>query len=100
MSDDRENIYISQYWKTLERKMEKSKEILPSTCIIGETIFTYMDFIDGKLYSNHPKSLNRVHKYSKDMVYVIITVGKDISGGDTVFYDGVKTSDLWIRAHI
>ena len=34
------------------------------------------------------------------MVSVIITVGKDISGGDTVFYDGVKTSYLGSRAHI
>ena len=34
------------------------------------------------------------------MVSVIITVGKDISGGDTVFYDGVKTSDLGSRARI
>ena len=34
------------------------------------------------------------------MVSVIITLGKDISGGDTVFYDGVKSSDFGIRAHI
>ena len=34
------------------------------------------------------------------MVYVIITVGKDISGGDTVFYDGVKKSELGSRAYI
>ena len=34
------------------------------------------------------------------MVSVIVTIGKDISGGDTVFYDGVKTSDLRTRAHI
>ena len=59
-----------------------------------------MDVIDGKLYSNHPKNLNRVHTYAGYLVSVIITVGKDISGGDTVFYDGVKTSDLGSRAHI
>ena len=53
-----------------------------------------MDVIGGKLYSNQPKNLNHVHKDSKDMVSVIITMGKDISGGDTMFYDGVKTSDL------
>ena len=34
------------------------------------------------------------------MVYDIITVGKDISGVETVFYDGVKTSDLGSRSHI
>ena len=49
-----------------------------------------MDVIGGKLYSNHPKNLNHVHKDTKYLVSVIITVGKYISGGDTVFYDGVK----------
>ena len=44
--------------------------------------------------------MNHVHKDTKYLVSVIITVGKDISGGETVFYDGVKTSDLGSRAHI
>ena len=34
------------------------------------------------------------------MVYIIIIVGKDISGGDIVFYDVIKTSDLGSRANI
>ena len=59
-----------------------------------------MDVIGGKLYSNHHKNLNHVHKDAKYLVSVFITVGKDISGGDTVFYDGVKTSELGSRAHI
>ena len=59
-----------------------------------------MTVIGVKLYSNHPKNMNHVHKYSKDMVSVIITVGKNISGGYTVFYDGVKTSHLGSRSHI
>ena len=80
--------------------MEKAKEILPSTCRIGGNIFTYMAVIGGKIYSNHPKNINHVHKDSKYMVSIIITVGKDIIGGETVLYDGVKTSDLGSRAHI
>ena len=83
-----------------ERKTGDGKKILPSTCRIGETIFTSMAIIGGKLYRNHPKNLNHVHKYTKYLVSVIITLGKNISGGDTVFYDGVKTSDLGSRAHI
>ena len=31
-----------------------------------------------------------MHKDVKYLVSVIITLGKDIIGGDTVFYDGVK----------
>ena len=59
-----------------------------------------MAVVGGKQYSNHTKNLNHVYKYTKDMVSVIITVGKHISGGDTVFYHGVKTSDLGSRSHI
>ena len=43
--------------------------------------------------------MNHVHKDAKYLVSIIITVGKYISGGDTVFYDGVKTSDLGNRFH-
>ena len=59
-----------------------------------------MAVIGGRLVSNHHKNLNHVHKDSNNLVYFIITLGENISGGDTVFYDGVKTSDLGIRSHI
>ena len=49
-----------------------------------------MAVIGGTLYRNHQKNWNHMHKDVKDLVSVIITLGKDISGGDTVFYDGVK----------
>ena len=45
---------MSEYWTT-KKKLEKAKELLPSTCIIGETVFTYMAVIGGKLYTNHPQ---------------------------------------------
>ena len=51
-----------------------------------------MAVIGGKLYSNLPKNLNRLHKDSKDMFSGIITVVKYISG--------VEKSDLWSRAHV
>ena len=59
-----------------------------------------MDVIVGKLFSNHPKNLNHVHRDSKAFVSVIITVGKYIRGGDNVFYDGMKMSDLCSIAHV
>ena len=55
------------------------KKKLPSTCRIGENIFTSMAIIGGKLYRNHPKNLNHVHEYTKDLVSVIITLGEYIS---------------------
>ena len=59
-----------------------------------------MAVIGGKVSSYHPKNLNHVHKDSKYFLYVIINLGKDISGDDTVLYDGVETYDLGSRAHI
>ena len=74
--------------------------MLPSTCIIGGNIFTSTTVIGGRIYSNHPKNINYVHKDSKYLVSVIINMGENISGGETVFYDEVKTSDLEGRAHV
>ena len=59
-----------------------------------------MAVIAGKLFSNTPKNINHDHKDSKYMLSVIITLGENIRGGGTVFYDGVKTSDLGSRAHV
>ena len=50
--------------------------------------------------SNNHKNMKRFHKDTKDFLSVIINLGKNIKGGDTVFYDGVKTSDLGSRAHV
>ena len=100
MSDDRGKRKYKSILDNFENKLDKAKEILPSTCRIGENIFNSMTVIGGKLYSNHPPNMNHVHKDTKDMVYVIITVGKDMSGGDTMFYDVLKKSDLGSRDHI
>ena len=59
-----------------------------------------MAVICGRLFSNNSQNMNRVHKDSKDLVSVTITLGKYISVGDTVFYDGVKTYELGNRAHV
>ena len=52
------------------------------------------------MFTNQHKNLNHVHKDSKDLVSVIITLGGNISGGETLFYDGVKTSDLGSRSQV
>ena len=58
-----------------------------------------MDIVGGKLFSNNPKNINHVHKDTKDLLSIIITLGTDIRGGDTMFYDGVKKYDLVSKAH-
>ena len=59
-----------------------------------------MAVIGGKLFSNHPKNLNHVHKESKYLLSVIITLGKYIRGGNTVFYDEMKTYEWGSRDHV
>ena len=44
--------------------------------------------------------MNNLNKYSKDLVTVIITLGHFLSGGETVFYDGVRHIDLGKIAHL
>ena len=61
---------------------------------IRKTIFTYISIIRVKIYSNHPKNMNHVHKYTNDLVSVIITLGTNKSGLDNMFYEGVKMTDL------
>ena len=51
-----------------------------------------MAVIGGRIFSNHPKSMNGIYKDSRDLVSVIVPLGKNICGGETVFYDVLKTS--------
>ena len=57
-----------------------------------------MAIIGGKIFSNNPKNMNHVHKDSKDLLSVIIILEIYIRGGDTVFYDGIKPSNLGSRS--
>ena len=75
-----------KYWQNLERTMDKAKEMIPNECRIGDTCFTSLAIIGGNLYTRHPKNLNHVHKYSKDLMSVIIILGTDVHGGETVFF--------------
>ena len=73
----------SQYWKFLGSFMDKSKENITKQCIIGDTCFTSLATIGGKLFTRHPKNLNHVQKYSNDLLSVIIILGTNVHG--TVF---------------
>ena len=89
-----------KYWKNLERTMVKAKEMIPNECRIGDTCFTSLGTIGGNLYTRHPKNLNHVHKYSKYLLYVIIILGTDVHGGETVFFNGDNINDIGKRAHV
>ena len=74
----------------IETKTYNRKRKIPSKCRIEETCFTSVALNGGKLFSNNPKSMNHVHKDTNYVLYVIITLGANIRGVDTVFYDEVK----------
>ena len=59
-----------------------------------------MATIGGNLYTRNVNNLNRVQKDSKDLLSVIIILGKYFNGGETVFYDGWNMSDIEKRAHV
>ena len=59
--------------------------MISNECRIGDTCFTSLATIGGNLYTRHAKNLNHVHKDSKDLLSVIIILGTDVHGGETVF---------------
>ena len=62
--------------------------------------FVSIASIGGKIYSNHAINMNILHKDSKYMVTVIITLGTSISAVETLFYDELKQTDLEKRARV
>ena len=51
-------------------------------------------------YTGHAKNLNHVHRYIRDLLPVIIFLGTDVNGGETVFYDGENMNDMGKIAHV
>ena len=67
-----EQINIGWHWK----KLKTAKEIILKKYRIEEICFTSMAIIGGKLFSNNPKNMNHVDKYTDYLLYVIITLVK------------------------
>ena len=67
-----------KYWLTL-KKTDNSKRKIPSKCRIGEACFTYIAIIGGKLFITYPKNMNHVHKYTKYLFSVTISMGTNMS---------------------
>ena len=58
-----------------------------------------MATIGGNLFTRHPKNLNHVHKYSNDLLSLIIILGRNVHGCKIVFYGGFNMNDIGKRAH-
>ena len=61
---------------------------------------TSISSIRELIYSNSPKNMNNIHKDSKDLVSVTISLGKSISQGGKVLYYGLKQTKLGGKDHV
>ena len=89
-----------KYWQNLGIIMDKAKEKIPKQYRTGDTCFTSLATIGGNLFTRHPKNPNHVHKDSKNLLSVIIILGKNVHCGKTVFNYGDKINDIGKRAHV
>ena len=67
------------HFKSLERIVLRVKYEIPKECIIGDTFFTPLSIIGENLFTRHPKNINHVHKYNKDLLSVIIYLETDVN---------------------
>ena len=77
-----------KYWQNLGSIMDKSKEKITKQFIIDDTCFMSLATVGGNLFRRHLKNPNRVHKDRNNLLSVIIILGTDVNGYETVFYDG------------
>ena len=89
-----------KYWQNLVSTMDKAKDIIPKECRIGDKCFTSFATTGGNLYTMHANNLNDLHKDSKDLLSVIIILGTDVNGDETVFNDGENMNDIGKGAHV
>ena len=55
-------------WQHLGSTMDKSKEMIPKECKIGDTCFTSFATTEVNLYTRHTNNINHVHKDSKNLL--------------------------------
>ena len=65
--------------------MDKAKDKIPKQFRIDDTCFTSFSPIRGNLYTRHAKNLNRVHRKSKDLLSVIISLVTNVNCGKNCF---------------
>ena len=59
-----------------------------------------MENIRGNLFTRHPHNINHVHEGSNDPMSVIIILGTNVHGGETVFYDAENMKNIGKIANV
>ena len=86
--------------KALENlKTIPAKENIPKECRKGDTCFTSLSTIEGNLFGRHTKNIHHLHKYSKDLLAVIIKLKTNVICVETVF-NGLKINESGKREHV
>ena len=83
-----------KYCQNLGSMMDKPKQKITKQCRIGGTCFTSLETIGGNLFTRHPNNLNNSHKDSNKLLLVIIILGTNANGGETVFNDGENMNEI------
>ena len=74
-----------KHWNNLGAFMYTAKENIRKQSRIGDTCLTSLATIGGNLFTIHPNNLNHLQKDSNYLLSVIIILGTDVCGGETVF---------------
>ena len=64
--------------------LDNVKEKITKQFIISDTRFTSLATIGGNLFTRNLKNLNHVQKDRNDLLSVIIILGKNVHGSETV----------------
>ena len=65
--------------------MDTPKENILKECRIGDTYFMPFATIGGNLFTRHSKNINHLHRYSNNILSMIIILGTESNGGETDF---------------
>ena len=61
-------------------------------------VFTSVAVIGDRLFSSIRNNHNHVRKYERYLLLVITTLGTNVIGRGTFFYDGIKIYNLGLRS--
>ena len=74
------------------------KRRIPKKCRTGNICFTSVSVIGDRLFSSIRNNHNHVRKYERYLLLVITTLGTNVIGRGTFFYDGIKIYNLGLRS--
>ena len=88
-----------EYWHNMETIVFLAKYEIPKEFRVWDTWFTSLSTIKVNLLTRHWKKTYCLQKYSKDILSVIITLGTNVNGGETIF-NWMNVNYIGKRVHV